>query len=319
VTMGLTLVVQQGGELPRDRVGVVRELAPGEADDPPAGDDEIPVLGAVVLEGLARPVCGEAVALGDEAVVGPCGIDLAVVTQAIDARSGQVVGVEEGEQAALEDARRDCSAVQMVVMQDAFDGACPSSPRVALEQGIEGDRAREAADLGLVERRLEVLLGHDGREVEQRSRRRRHRDPGLDRDLVVGEQDAMRRHRGPPKPAGSDHLDPRALTHPPQCGGGPERQHRVRARRQDRRHPRRLARPHAVAHGEHAPMEGMQPPRRDPAVDRIRSDPRRDQLRACDQPMLSRGEIGDQRVSGPRGTCAADSAAEFPSVAMPPS
>src|SRR3954452_9901614 len=111
VTIGGTLVVQEGGELAGDRVGVVCELAPGEADDAPAGDDELAVLRAVCLECLARAVGREAVALDDE-------------------------------EAALENARGDGMADLAVVLEDSPQGRCPSASGVSLEEGIERSRAR---------------------------------------------------------------------------------------------------------------------------------------------------------------------------------
>jgi hypothetical protein len=54
---------------------------------------------------------------------------------------------------------------------------------VACEQSSEGERAREAAVLNLVERPLEPLRRELLDQV-QRARRGGHRDRALDRDLV---------------------------------------------------------------------------------------------------------------------------------------
>jgi hypothetical protein len=103
-------------------------------------------------------VGGEAVALDDEPLLGPGGVELALVARAVDRRrSRQTVCIEEREKAALEDARRDGLAVLVVVVEDACDGSRPSPSGVPREQGIERGRAREAADLRLVERCLQVL------------------------------------------------------------------------------------------------------------------------------------------------------------------
>src|SRR4051794_41721185 len=66
VTIGGTLVVQEGGELAGDRVGVVCELAPGEAGGAPARGGEaggpfagrLPSVGGAVGGG-ARALRGE--------------------------------------------------------------------------------------------------------------------------------------------------------------------------------------------------------------------------------------------------------------------
>jgi hypothetical protein len=76
---------EKGRDLRGDRVGLGRELAPGDADDPPAGDDERSVPGAVLLERLAGAVGGPAVHFDDEPLLGPDGIELAVVGEAVDA------------------------------------------------------------------------------------------------------------------------------------------------------------------------------------------------------------------------------------------
>src|SRR4051812_1684185 len=128
VTMAVTLVIQHGGELPRDRVGVVSQLAPREAHDPPAGDHELAVFGTVVLEGLTRAVRGEAVALDDEAVVRPGGVELAAIGEPVDLRSREFVGVDESEEVA-----------------EALDRIRPAASRVAREEAIR--------EVGLVRRR----------------------------------------------------------------------------------------------------------------------------------------------------------------------
>jgi hypothetical protein len=159
--MAVTLVVQHAGELPRDRVGVVSQLAPREAHDPPAGDHELAVLGTVVFEGLTRAVCGEAVALDDEAVVRPGGVDLAAIGEPVDLRSRELVGVDESEEVAFEDARWDRLAVLAVVVEEALDRSRPAASGVARDEGIERSWAREAADLRFLERRFEVLRRDD--------------------------------------------------------------------------------------------------------------------------------------------------------------
>jgi hypothetical protein len=81
----------------------VVELAPGDPHDAPSRCRERAVAGAVGLEGAAGGVDGVAVELGDEAVVGPGGVDAwcgAVCERdaRVRARAREAVGVEEGEE-----------------------------------------------------------------------------------------------------------------------------------------------------------------------------------------------------------------------------
>src|SRR3954452_13089852 len=147
--------------------------------------------GTVVLERLAGAVGGEAVALDDEALLGPAGVELAVIALAIDPRSRETMGIEDREEQALEVASRPRLAVLSVVGQDSSDRVGPSSSRIPREEGIEGDRTREPPVLGVLERVLELVRRDDGGEVEERARRGGHRDALLVRDLVGRQCDAM--------------------------------------------------------------------------------------------------------------------------------
>src|SRR3954447_13433643 len=154
--LGLGEQPQQRSQLLGDLVRIVGELAPGDADHAPPGDLQGAVLGPVALERRPRAVGGEAVALDDDAVLGPGGVELAVVAAAVDVRSRKAVGVQEGEEAALEEAGWDCRAVPSVVLEHASDRFGAGALRVSRDEGIEGGRAHEAADLRLVERGLEL-------------------------------------------------------------------------------------------------------------------------------------------------------------------
>jgi hypothetical protein len=80
------LRLEHRADLVRDGVGVVVELAPGDADHPPAGGLEAPVAGAVFLERLAGAVAGVAVELDDEVVVGPRAVGFDGVAVEVDGR-----------------------------------------------------------------------------------------------------------------------------------------------------------------------------------------------------------------------------------------
>src|SRR4051794_23574483 len=272
VTIGGTLVVQEGGELAGDRVGVVCELAPGEADDAPAGDDELAVLRAVCLECLARAVGREAVALDDE-------------------------------EAALENARGDGMGDLAVVLEDSPQDRCPSASGVSLEEGIERSRAREAADLRFLEGRFEVLIGEDGGKVEQRARGRGDRDALHDRDLVGLQHGLVELHSR----AGSAMADHGHLSSPSRVAHAPQRGRRAMAEngsvsaRKRRRHPPAVTTHTTVADREHAAMKRIQRAAADAAVYRAPSDAGGEQLRSSDDAVLAcRGLPGAARHGSPR-------------------
>jgi hypothetical protein len=129
-------------------------------------------------------VRGPAVHFDDKPLLAPDGVELAVLGEAVDARRRQTVGIEEGEEAALEVAAGERHADRLVFGEDAPQVGRPSAVGVSREEGVEGDRAGEPAVLRLVERVLELLGGDDGRQVEQRARRAGHADAVLDHDLV---------------------------------------------------------------------------------------------------------------------------------------
>jgi len=75
---------------------VLGELAPGDAGDAVAREEERAVAGAVLFEGAARAVGREAVELGDELLLRPDAVDLLARDLVVDVRPWQAVGVEEG-------------------------------------------------------------------------------------------------------------------------------------------------------------------------------------------------------------------------------
>jgi hypothetical protein len=76
-------------------VGVVVELAPGDAHDAPALRLEGAVAVAVAFEGGAGAVGLVAVELDDEALGGPGEIGLDAAVAGVDERAGEAFGVEE--------------------------------------------------------------------------------------------------------------------------------------------------------------------------------------------------------------------------------
>src|SRR4051812_27524133 len=84
---------------------------------------------------LRVPWGREAVALDDEALLGPAGVELAVIALAIDPRSRKTIDIEDREEQALEVASRPRLAVLSVVGQDSSDRVGPSSSRIPCEEG----------------------------------------------------------------------------------------------------------------------------------------------------------------------------------------
>ena len=144
--------------------------------------------------------------------------------------------VEEGDEAVLELLLRDIAA-DGACLEQPSDRGRPRAPRVARDEGIEGGRAREAADLGLVRRALEVVGLQDRGEVEQGAGGARHPDALVDTDLV-SRQSRLVDLEARPRAHGAPHgdLDAIALPHPPERTGGAVAQHRA-LDREDRGEP----------------------------------------------------------------------------------
>jgi hypothetical protein len=174
----------------------VVELAVGDANDAVALREQVTVSGAVLLERPGGLVGLAAVELCDETLLRPQGVDGVGADAFVDLRAFEVVRVEEGEEGDLELASRE-RAAEVVLVDDLPECRCPSSSLVACEQGIEGERACEAAVLGLVNRAFESLGRELFGQVEERAGGRRDRDAALVRDLVGGQSDAVCVNAGP--------------------------------------------------------------------------------------------------------------------------
>src|SRR3954447_1423025 len=171
-------------ELVGQGVRLRRELAPGDAHDPVAPESQLPISRAVALEGLSPRVDGVAVQLDDDALVRPEGVGLVWAERLVHRRLRQPVSLREVEERRLEVASDDGLALLALDLEGASEGLCPLASRVPRDQGSEGNRACEPADLRLVESMLELLGGYDRGEVEEGSRRVGHRNAVVDGDLV---------------------------------------------------------------------------------------------------------------------------------------
>jgi hypothetical protein len=68
---GISWLIEERREFGGECLRLLGELAPGDAGDAVAGEEERAVAGAILLEGAARAVGGEAVELDDEALLRP--------------------------------------------------------------------------------------------------------------------------------------------------------------------------------------------------------------------------------------------------------
>src|SRR3954451_6047901 len=75
----------------------VVQLAPGDADDAPAGERELAVAQAVGFEALAGAVRA-AVELDDQPLRGPDDVADVALDDEVPSRPRQVLGIEEGEE-----------------------------------------------------------------------------------------------------------------------------------------------------------------------------------------------------------------------------
>jgi hypothetical protein len=157
---------------------LVLELAIRDPGDAVAADQEVAVARAVILEGMRRLVGLAAVELDDEPLGGPDGVDGVGADRLVGQRPGERVGVEEGEELDLEVAPGECLA-EVAAVDDRLQCSCPPASGVACEEGIEGERAREAAVLRLVDGAFELVRSQDRGEVEQGA------GGGGDRDAVL--------------------------------------------------------------------------------------------------------------------------------------
>jgi hypothetical protein len=135
-----------------------------------AGGLEGAVAGAIVLEGVAGAVCGEAVELGDEAVRRPEAVDgprsVGELDRGVDLRSREIVLVEEREKTELELVAGDRLA-DAAASQERSDRGRPGTIRGARDEGAEGRRAREPPDLRLGSGAFKPGRAEDRGEVEE--------------------------------------------------------------------------------------------------------------------------------------------------------
>src|SRR3954447_5427447 len=292
-------VAQHRAELLRKGVGVAAELAPGDADHAVAGVDEGAVTRAVLLEGLARSVDSVAVELDDQALLGPEGVGLVWAEGVVHLRARQPVGIDELEEPAFHSALRDRLADLSLLLEHALERGGPLASRVPRDQGIEGERACEAADLRLVERVLELLFGYDGSEVEERTCGVGDRDAVVDGDLVCRQDDLVILDALPPAlVTRHGDVDPGSGRAPeaPQRRRRAMAQHCAGPTREHGCHPAPMVRDHAMTARIPPAMHHVEPPAGPPPVDRANSQAGGEQLGARHNAVLAPRERRNPRI-----------------------
>lgn len=146
---------------------------------------------AVVAEGAAGAVGGEAVELDDDTLDGPEAVDfVALVAQVdleVEAWTGQAMVVEERQEDVLEGTAGSPARVGGLFGEGGANGGSSAVAWVALEEGWDREPMAQLAEFEVAEGDLNgVDIGGRG-EVEDGARGRRHRDAVEDRALVVWE------------------------------------------------------------------------------------------------------------------------------------
>jgi hypothetical protein len=176
-----------------------------------------------------------------------------------------------------------------------LSAAVPSALWVACEQGVDGERACEAAVLGLVDRPLESLGRQLLGQIHEGAGGGRDRDAVVDRDLVFGQRDAVRGDAGQPAATGDSDLraGARGVADAPQGRRGAVAQHRAGPGGEHRRQPLPPRPQDRVADRVHAAMHGVKQPAHDAVIDSALPEPEREQLRPRHDAVLTRRERRD--------------------------
>ena len=220
----------------------MRELAPRDADDAPAGRGERAVAGAVALEVAPCRVDAVAVELDDQAMVRPGGVDSGLARDRdghVRQRARELMVGREGEEGDLEVALRDRTRDLVSALQDPDQCRRPATAGVPRDEVADRGGTREAQAVRLGDRGREVLGTADAGKVEQRARDRGRRDSLAAGHLVRRQRAAVRLDPGPACLARSGDLDPRTRRRAdlPERGGGAVAQDRVGADGEDRSDP----------------------------------------------------------------------------------
>ena len=179
-------------------------------------------------------------------------------------------------------------------------GARPA--RMSVEQGGQRAGAREALNLGLVDRKLQPCRAEYRREIEQGSRDRRGRDRVDHLDLIRSKVRPMEPElRSRPERSGAGDVDGSGTpTHDATVGGsGDEAERGIISGGEDGGHPRRRPTSGSMPDGVDARVLPDQMPGSDPAIDLVTGQPRRQELATGDPPVLGGSDGSDQLIRMP--------------------
>jgi hypothetical protein len=173
--------LQKRAQCARHRGRFPGELAPREAHDPEAGDEEVRVASAVGFERAAGAVRAPAVRFGHEALAAPEEVDFVNgpvgLGAGVDGGAGKASIQAQREKAFLELAPGDL--VGSALADEPPQVSCSLTAAAASERPLDCADIEEAEHLGPAPGALDRRPVDDGTEVRKRSRDRRAGDPVL--------------------------------------------------------------------------------------------------------------------------------------------
>jgi hypothetical protein len=264
-------------------------LSPGEALHPPAGEREDGVALPVVLHARPRGVVARAVGLDDQPRVRPAEVHLEAADDVVDARARIPWSLHRRRKRRSSSLRVGASSCSAIARRRF---ATPRRP--GDEQGLDRGEVEEPE----LHRPVDDASRHPQarREVEDRLRRRRDRDPavrraGRERRSVNDDPGSS---RAVPRARDRDvGLAARALPQVPERPGARVAEQRAVSQRQHGRHPSPLGRERRVPDCVDAPVQAPQPAGRRPPSDRPRRDAEREELGEGDDSVLGSGEVSE--------------------------
>lgn len=263
------------------------------------------------------PMHGPPVQLDDHPLLGPEAIGSEEAAPSgnirVAARLRQAMPVDEGDEPLLQLVEND-SATRRVVAQQGPQDRRPTPPRIALEKIRKRQSIGETENFRLVHRLFQLAFAQNRREIEQRPRYGRHRNPA-DHNCFVIPQGQLVHHdtrgRSPStRPRDFGRVCP-PHQQPPHVARGPMAQGGAIAASQSRRPPPSLISDRAMADRVDATMDRMQGPPGESSLDRSAANAKRNELVPSDDPMLSFRQVGDRAINRSSAS-ASDARTPFP-------
>lgn len=301
-------------EVGGDLGGFVCQLVAGDADRAVARGDETAVAVAVVAEGAAGAVGGEAVELDDDALGRPEAVDLVVflaeVDRGVEARAREVEVVQEGEEDVLEGTAGAAAGVGGLAGQRYSGRPGSAVTWVAIEEGGHGEVVVQPMEFDVADGDLDgVDVGGRG-EVEDGARDGRHRDAVDGGALVVRELGEMAADgaAGPSSARRGDVDEFSAAADAPESGGRVVAQRCARAAAENGGYPATALGQGGVADRVDAGVEADQAPKADAADDLVPPETERQQLAPRHHPVLPSRQLANELVPSVSSRLVADSA-----------